>query len=67
MYSFELKSNLIGGCVSNGEIMAPDTTGSIGLICVSDFNPYYDHTCQDNEAVFLNAELSGIISCESKI
>lgn len=65
-YSFNLKSNLIGGCLSNSEIMLPDTTASIGLVCISDYNPYYDHSCQDNEAVFLNAELNGIISCESK-
>lgn len=66
LFTFPLKSNTNTDCIKNSDLSS-GTISSLGIICVSDYNPFYDQTCEDNEGVYVDKESFDAVSCEKCI
>ncbi len=65
-FKFPLKNSSAGNCLKNSEIASPNTFGSLGVVCVSDYNLYLEQECKDDEGVYIDTQNSDNLSCESK-
>lgn len=53
LYTFNMKSTTAGQCLSDSELVTVTTSG-IGLVCVSDYNPYMTNNCGNKYQHFLD-------------